>query len=170
MFGDSRLTFGELGAASARLARLLIASGVGPDTVVGLALPRSERMVVAIFAVIAAGGAYVPMDPSYPADRLAHMVADATPTVVVTDGTVRAALDAVLRGTAVTVLDDPEVEAALAVLPDAPVSDADRLAPLRPDHCVYVIYTSGSTGDRKGRGRHPCEPFLNLFESHRADL
>ncbi|OQQ31465.1 non-ribosomal peptide synthetase [Prescottella equi] len=169
VFGDSRLTFGELGAASARLARLLIASGVGPDTVVGLALPRSERMVVAIFAVIAAGGAYVPMDPSYPADRLAHMVADATPTVVVTDGTVRAALDAVLRGTAVTVLDDPEVEAALAVLPDAPVSDADRLAPLRPDHCVYVIYTSGSTGRPKGVAVTHAN-LLNLFESHRADL
>ncbi len=88
---------------------------------------------------------------------------------MVTDGTVRAALDAVLRGTAVTVLDDPEVEAALAVLPDAPVSDADRLAPLRPDHCVYVIYTSGSTGRPKGVAVTHAN-LLNLFESHRADL
>ncbi|MFM1724321.1 amino acid adenylation domain-containing protein [Rhodococcus sp. PAM 2766] len=167
--GGTRLTFGELGSASARLARLLIASGVGPDTVVGLALPRSERMLVAIAAVIAAGGTYVPMDPAYPADRLAHMVADATPTVVVTDSTVRAALEPVLRGTAVTVLDDSNVGAALRDLPEDPVLDAERLAPLRPDNTVYVIYTSGSTGLPKGVAVTHAN-LLNLFESHRADL
>ncbi|MCA1004848.1 amino acid adenylation domain-containing protein [Rhodococcus hoagii] len=169
VFGDARLTFDELGAASSRLARLLIASGVGPDTVVGLALPRSERMVVAIAAVIAAGGTYVPMDPSYPADRLAHMVADATPTVVLTDSTVHAVLEPVLRGTAVTVLDAPDIEAALAVLPPGSVTDAGRLAPLRPGHTVYVIYTSGSTGLPKGVAVTHAN-LLNLFESHRADL
>ncbi|CAM2921834.1 non-ribosomal peptide synthetase [Prescottella defluvii] len=169
VFGDTTLTFAEFGAASARLARLLIGSGIGPDVVVGLALPRSERMLVAIAAVIAAGGTYVPMDPSYPADRLAHMVSDAAPTVVVTDSVVAEALAPVLRGTAVTVLDDPTVVATLAALPAGPVTDVDRIAPLRPDNTVYVIYTSGSTGLPKGVAVTHAN-LLNLFESHRADL
>ncbi len=150
--GAEERTFAELGANSARLARLLIELGVGPDVLVGLALPRSAATVEAILAVLAAGGAYLPLDPSYPADRLAHMVADARPGVVLTTGAVAAELGATLPGGGahVVVLDDPDVQARLTALPAAAVTDADRRRPLRPGHTAYVVYTSGSTGLPKG--------------------
>jgi len=167
--GDVTLTFAELGARSARLARLLIASGVGPDTVVGLSLPRSEQMLVAMIAVIRAGGTYVPMDPSYPSDRLAHMASDSRPGVLVTVSSVLDGLSTIAGDVERVVLDDAATLARLAALPAAPVTDADRSAPLRPDNAVYVIYTSGSTGLPKGVAVTHAN-LLNLFDSHRADL
>ncbi|MEZ5151350.1 amino acid adenylation domain-containing protein [Rhodococcus zopfii] len=167
--GDVTLTFAELGQRSTRLARLLIASGVGPETVVGLALPRSEQMIVAIAAVIRAGGVYVPMDPSYPADRLAHMVTDARPRVIVTVSSVVGTITGVAAGTERVVLDDAATGDRIASLPATPVTDADRLAPLRPGNGAYVIYTSGSTGLPKGVAVTHSN-LLNLFDSHRADL
>ncbi|WP_337249826.1 amino acid adenylation domain-containing protein [Rhodococcus ruber] len=148
--GADQRTFAELGVNSARLARLLIELGVGPDVLVGLALPRSALTVEAILAVLAAGGAYLPLDPSYPAERLAHMVVDARPSVVLTTGAVAAELGACLTGAHVVVLDDPDVQARLAALPAAAITDADRRRPLRPGHTAYVVYTSGSTGLPKG--------------------
>ncbi|MFD0453198.1 condensation domain-containing protein [Rhodococcus aetherivorans] len=150
--GAEERTFAELGANSARLARLLIGLGVGPDVLVGLALPRSAATVEAVLAVLAAGGAYLPLDPSYPAERLAHMVADARPGVVLTTRAVADELGATLTGSGacLVVLDDPDLRARLAALPAAAVADADRLRPLRPGHAAYVVYTSGSTGLPKG--------------------
>ncbi|ETT24665.1 peptide synthetase [Rhodococcus aetherivorans] len=167
--GAVRLTFAQLGAASARLARRLIDEGVGPETLVGLALPRSADMMVALCAVHAAGGAYVPMDPAYPAERLAHMVGDARPRVVVTNGAVAQTLRPVLGGVPVLDLDDETVRADVGARPAAPVADHERTAPLRPEHPVYVIYTSGSTGLPKGVAITHAN-LLNLFDSHRADL
>ena len=167
--GAVTLSFAELGDRSARLARLLIGAGVGPETVVGLALPRSEHMIVAIAAAIRSGGVYVPMDPSYPADRLAHMIADSGPCVIVTTADVAGRIDAVAGETPVVVLDDPATRKALASLPATPVTDADRRAVLHPDNGVYVIYTSGSTGVPKGVAVTHAN-LLNLFDSHRADL
>ncbi|MGH3486993.1 MAG: condensation domain-containing protein, partial [Actinopolymorphaceae bacterium] len=78
-------SFGELEARANRLARLLIRRGVGPESVVGVLLPRSASWLVGLLAVMKAGGAYLPLDPSYPAERLAFVVGDAAPSVVVTD-------------------------------------------------------------------------------------
>ncbi|MDO1477941.1 non-ribosomal peptide synthetase [Rhodococcus ruber] len=167
--GNERLTFAELGAAAGRLARRLIDAGVGPETLVGLALPRAAETMVAICAVHAAGGAYVPMDPSYPAERLAHMIGDSRPRVVVTGGAVAHTLRPVLGAVPVLDLDDEAVRADLAVRPAAPVTDRERIAPLRPEHPVYVIYTSGSTGLPKGVAVTHAN-LLGLFDSHRADL
>ncbi|MBM7458205.1 non-ribosomal peptide synthetase [Rhodococcus coprophilus] len=167
--GAVTLSFAELGHRAARLARLLIGMGVGPETVVGLALPRSEHMIVAIAAAIGSGGVYVPMDPSYPADRLVHMIADSRPRVIVTVSVVAEQIAAVAGTTPVVVLDDPATRSALASLPGTAVTDADRLAALRPDNGVYVIYTSGSTGLPKGVAVTHAN-LLNLFDSHRADL
>ncbi len=167
--GAVTLSFADVGDRSARLARLLIGKGVGPETVVGLALPRSEHMIVAIAAAIRSGGVYVPMDPSYPGDRLAHMISDSCPRVIVTVAAVAEQITAVAGTTPVVVLDDPATRSALASLPATAVTDADRLTVLRPDNGVYVIYTSGSTGLPKGVAVTHAN-LLNLFDSHRADL
>jgi amino acid adenylation domain-containing protein/non-ribosomal peptide synthase protein (TIGR01720 family) len=89
--GDERLSYAELGARVNRLARLLLAHGAGPERVVALALPRSTDMVVALFAVLQTGAAYLPLDLSLPPDRLSHMVDDAAPVCVVTTSAVAAA-------------------------------------------------------------------------------
>ncbi|WP_037664113.1 AMP-binding protein, partial [Streptomyces aurantiacus] len=73
-FEDSRLSYGELNARANRLARHLRSLGVGPDVLVALCLPRSEHLMVAVLAVLKAGGGYVPVDPASPADRLAHIL------------------------------------------------------------------------------------------------
>ncbi|MEU8778954.1 amino acid adenylation domain-containing protein, partial [Streptomyces sp. NPDC048606] len=132
-----------------RLARLLIGRGVGPESVVGVALPRSFDLVVALHAVVRAGGAYLPLDTTLPTERLAHMVLTAAPVCVLTD---LASLDAVteVTWTQTVALDAPRVAAELAGLSGLAVTDAERTAPLLPRHPAYVIFTSGSTGRPKG--------------------
>ncbi|MDL4819442.1 non-ribosomal peptide synthetase [Actinomadura opuntiae] len=139
--GDARLTYAELNARANRLARHLIARGVGTDDFVALAHPRDENLVVAALAVLKAGAAYQPIDLTYPPDRVAYMLADAGPACVITTrsgelpaGTPRVELDALA-------LDD---------LPGENVTDAERVRPLRPGNLAYIIYTSGSTGRPKG--------------------
>ncbi|HEX5740328.1 MAG TPA: amino acid adenylation domain-containing protein, partial [Pilimelia sp.] len=131
------LSFAALHERAGRVAAWLAARGAGPGTVVGVALPRSADLVVALVAVLRAGAAYLPLDPDYPADRLALMVADAGPVALLTDTATRAGLPA--RVPAVLALDDAD-------LPPAP---AARPA-VRPQDPAYVIYTSGSTGRPKG--------------------
>ncbi|MGW0330969.1 amino acid adenylation domain-containing protein [Streptomyces sp. NPDC003011] len=144
-----RLDYARLDERANRLARLLIAQGAGPERTVALVLGRSVESVVAQLAVLKAGAAYLPVDPDYPADRIAFMFRDARPGAVLTTA---AHLHAVPdTGTApVTVLDDADVTARLAALPGTPPADADRTRPLRVVHPAYVIYTSGSTGVPKG--------------------
>ncbi|WP_037891690.1 AMP-binding protein, partial [Streptomyces sp. NRRL S-87] len=84
VFGREELSYAELDARANRLARLLVARGVGPEHVVALALPRSAQLVVALLAVMKAGGAYLPLDTKYPADRTDYMLRDARPTLVLT--------------------------------------------------------------------------------------
>ncbi|MDX6744045.1 non-ribosomal peptide synthetase [Actinocorallia sp. A-T 12471] len=145
--GGVETTYAALDAAANRLARLLVAHGAGPETVVALGVPRSAAMVEAVLAVAKAGAAYVPVDPAYPAERIAHMLSDARPALLVTTSEAAATLP---QGPPVLLLDAPETRARLAELSDADLTDADRTAPLRPDHPAYVIYTSGSTGTPKG--------------------
>ncbi|MEU9113910.1 amino acid adenylation domain-containing protein, partial [Streptomyces sp. NPDC048483] len=146
---DTRLTYAELAARAHRLAHLLCARGIGPETYVALALPRSADLVAGLLAVVTSGAAYVPLDPDYPADRLSYMVADARPALVVTaSGVDLSQVD--LAGTPVLVLDAADTEQELARQPATAPTDADRTSALRPDTPAYVIYTSGSTGRPKG--------------------
>ncbi|NCL74584.1 amino acid adenylation domain-containing protein [Rhodococcus sp. YH1] len=139
-------TYRELDAAAGRLARLLVAAGVGPDVRVALALPRSAESVLAVWAVAKAGGAFVPVDPAYPAERIAHMLGDCGATLGLTTTAHRSALPGALTWLE---LDDPALRAASAAESAAPLTDADRTRPLHPDHAAYLIYTSGSTGTPK---------------------
>nr|WP_218007388.1 non-ribosomal peptide synthetase [Nocardia otitidiscaviarum] len=134
------LTYAELGDRVNRLARHLISLGVGPEARVALALRRSVDLVVAMYAVSVAGGAYVPVDPDQPADRTDYILETSAPVCVLTDASYRTAVAPLVR------VDDP----ALASLAAEPITDADRCAPLSAAHTAYVIFTSGSTGRPKG--------------------
>ncbi|WP_103503891.1 non-ribosomal peptide synthetase [Streptomyces sp. SM14] len=136
------LSYRELDERAGRLARALVARGVGEGSYVGISLPRSDRMLTAVLAVLKAGGAYVPLDPAYPGERLAFMLEDSRPVLVLTDSTVAAGLPAT---TPCLRLDDPELEAELAAAPAGPFQ-----VPGVPGRTAYVIYTSGSTGRPKG--------------------
>ncbi|MFD8606635.1 hypothetical protein AMK14_14170 [Streptomyces sp. TSRI0445] len=146
LFGDTVVDYAELNARANRLARRLIAAGVGPDRLVAIAVPRSVRLIVAVLAVLKAGGAYLPLDPAYPADRLTHMVVDAEPVMLLrTEDVTSLRLDV-----PEFVLGDPSFEAACERESGGDVTQDERRAPLRPAHLMYVIYTSGSTGVPKG--------------------
>src|SRR6185437_14690566 len=84
IYDGTRLTYAELNARANRLARYLISLGAGPERLVAIAMPRSADMIVAVLAVLKARAAYVPVDPAYPADRIAFMLADAAPVAVLT--------------------------------------------------------------------------------------
>ena len=99
-YEDERLSYGQLNTRANRLAHHLIALGVKPDDRVAICVERSIEMVVALLAVLKAGGAYVPLDPAYPAERLAFMLQDCAPAIVLSHGPARAALDAALAGLA----------------------------------------------------------------------
>ncbi|MGH8079833.1 MAG: amino acid adenylation domain-containing protein, partial [Lysobacter sp.] len=145
---DVRLSYAELNRRANRLAHHLIALGVRPDHRVALALERGADFVVAMLATLKAGGAYVPLDPQYPADRLAFMLDDSRPKVVLTQASVQERLPAsrALMTASVVELDDPS--APWMELSEAD-PDADSLG-LTAEHLAYVIYTSGSTGKPKG--------------------
>ncbi|MFE4462579.1 amino acid adenylation domain-containing protein, partial [Nocardia tengchongensis] len=140
--GGERVTYAEFAARVHRLARRLIAEGVGPESLVALHIRRSLDLVTAAYAVLAAGGAYVPLDPDQPAERVAHVLDTADPVCVLT--TSRDSFDAGERRVI-------EVDTAvLAGYSEYPITDGERRAPLRPAHTAYVIFTSGSTGRPKG--------------------
>ncbi len=148
VFRDTVLTFAEVNARANRLARYLVANGAGPERVVGLALPRSVEMVVAMLAVFKAGAVYLPVDPTLPADRFDFLLGDAGPVLV---------------------LRDPVSESTVERYSDLNLTDADRLAVLRPSNSAYAIYTSGSTGQPKGvLVEH--RNLVNLLYNHRNDF
>ncbi|MEU8459379.1 amino acid adenylation domain-containing protein, partial [Streptomyces griseoaurantiacus] len=147
-FGDVELTYAELNARANRLARLLIERGVGPESPVAVMVHRSVDLVLGFLAVTKAGGAYLPLDPDYPAERLAYVLDDARPSLMLTSGDL-AGRPAAAK-VPLLVVDDPGTVAALREFTDTDPVDADRRAPLLPAHPAYVIYTSGSTGRPKG--------------------
>ncbi|GAA2097652.1 hypothetical protein GCM10009759_27950 [Kitasatospora saccharophila] len=130
------LSYRELDARADALARRLVAHGVGPEDRVAVALPRDAGLVVALLAVLKAGAAYLPLDPAYPAARLAYMLADAAPRLLLTTAEVH-------RGLPPT--DVPHLHPA-----EGPAAASAPLPPVDPAHPAYVIYTSGSTGRPKG--------------------
>ncbi|MFF7646158.1 amino acid adenylation domain-containing protein [Streptomyces canus] len=148
----TRLTYAELDERSNRLAHLLADHGAGPERLVALALPRTADLVVAVLAVLKTGAAYVPMDPEYPAQRLAFMLSDADPVLLV-------AADATApTGCAIPVVTVAESRHHPSTPPRLPLPD--------PANTAYVIYTSGSTGRPKGVSV-PHRNVVRLFASTR---
>ncbi|SNT64752.1 amino acid adenylation domain-containing protein, partial [Streptosporangium subroseum] len=147
VFEDTEVTYAELNARANRLARLLTKHGAGPETVVGVHLERSADLVVTLLAVVKAGAAYAPVDPDHPVERLAHLLDDARPALVVTTGDLHPRLPA---GGRHLILDAPDTAAVLDGQSDDDLNAGDRHGTLLPAHAAYVIYTSGSTGRPKG--------------------
>jgi amino acid adenylation domain-containing protein len=144
VFEGEALSYAELNARANQLAHHLRALGVGPDARVGLCVERSLEMMVGLLAVLKAGGAYVPLDPAYPAERLAYMLADSGPAVVLSQRGLRDRIGS----TAAPVL---ELDEAAPAWGHRPATTPER-GTLTPEHLAYVIYTSGSTGRPKGVG------------------
>ncbi|GDY51931.1 hypothetical protein SVIO_025540 [Streptomyces violaceusniger] len=145
----ARLTYAQLDADSNRLARHLIDHGVGPETRVAVIMGRTPELVTALLAVMKAGGAYLPIDPEYPAARIRATLTASAPVLLLTTADIAAGLG---DDTAVprVLLDDPAVCAAVAARAAGPLAQHERTAPLLPAHPAYVIHTSGSTGTPKG--------------------
>jgi amino acid adenylation domain-containing protein len=142
--GDNarNLDFAELHARADRLASHLIAKGVGPERVVGIACPRTVDLVVATLAVLKAGAAFLPLDTDHPAERLRYVIADAQPALVLACHATAQIGDALPPGTECLLLDGPETLHTLA--------PATPTRPIHPGNAAYLIYTSGSTGVPKG--------------------
>ncbi|MGE0155320.1 MAG: AMP-binding protein, partial [Reyranellaceae bacterium] len=149
--GDHAVSYTQLGDHAHRLARLLIAEGVGPDDPVAVLLDRSIEQIEAVTAVLQAGGAYLPLDVDLPDERLDFLLSDAKPARIITSTLLAARLPSAFRSQALC-FDDPDTRRRLAVLSPEPVAQAERRAPLGNGHLAYVIYTSGSTGRPKGAG------------------
>ncbi|CCQ17332.1 non-ribosomal peptide synthetase (fragment), partial [Rhodococcus sp. AW25M09] len=144
------ISYAELDATSSQLARVLIERGAGPESVVALGFQRSYFMVLAVWAVAKSGAAHLPVDPTYPQDRIAHMVSDSEAVLGLTT---RAHSDRLAGGQqdlAWLSVDDDEFVAEVRTRSTEPVTDADRLRPVTFQNPAYVIYTSGSTGKPKG--------------------
>ncbi|MDH4582512.1 amino acid adenylation domain-containing protein, partial [Pseudomonas sp. BN415] len=136
------LDYASLDAESTRLARHLLANGVGPDSLVAVCLERDCQLLVSLLAVLKAGGAYVPLDPEFPADRLRHMLDDSGAKLLLTDSALLDQLPPATSGQQRWCLDQLE--------PPAGYDNAAPLPTVDPEHLAYVIYTSGSTGLPKG--------------------
>ncbi|MFM0393223.1 amino acid adenylation domain-containing protein [Paraburkholderia phytofirmans] len=139
-----QMSYGELDANADRVAASLIEAGVRADTAVALCVERSFDMVVALIGVLKAGAAYLPIDPDYPADRIAYLLDDAKPAVVLTQPHLLEGVTAAVDNTRVKILTVDALRGADFTL-SAPV-------PVAPDQLAYLIYTSGSTGKPKGAG------------------
>ncbi|MER5622347.1 amino acid adenylation domain-containing protein [Streptosporangium sp. NPDC002544] len=144
--GNLTLTYAELNARANRLAHHLGSRGVGPETLVGLAFPRTADLVVAALAVLKTGAAYLPLDLEHPPERVALLLRDAGPALVLTAGAEAEILAGAFEEVPRILLDDPEV---LAALDGCPVTDPVT-GGFHPDGAAYTIYTSGSTGRPKG--------------------
>ncbi|MFI7453013.1 amino acid adenylation domain-containing protein [Nonomuraea sp. NPDC049714] len=142
---DGSATYAELDARTDRLAALLARHGAGPERVIGLMVPRSLALVETLLAVLKTGAAYAPLDPGHPAERLAFLIGDVAPEVVVTVKALAATLPV---GIERVIVDDPDVVACLA--DTAASAPTPGKVSVHPDGAAYVMYTSGSTGRPKG--------------------
>ncbi|WP_458788569.1 amino acid adenylation domain-containing protein [Pseudonocardia nantongensis] len=170
--GSDRLTYAELDAAVNRTARLLLARGAGPETVVALGLPRSHETVIALFAILRTGAAYLPLELDHPPARLVETMRDAHPVALLSTTAVAPTLAG--AGVPAVRLDDPATADERAGLDGGPLTDAELGAfapgtPGRLDVPAYVIYTSGSTGKPKGVVT-PYRGLTNMQLNHRAEI
>jgi amino acid adenylation domain-containing protein/thioester reductase-like protein len=160
-FRDQSWTYKELAEKTSKLAHWLKRQGVEPDSPVGLFTERSLEMVLGIYGTIQSGGAYMPLEPSYPESRLRYMIEDARPRVILTQRRLRAMLESLVpKGVVILVLDDPHAE--WTQMETSPVESA-----VHADHLAYILYTSGSTGRPKGVGvphRGICNRLLWMQE------
>ena len=136
----AKLTYAELDRRANQLARYLQAMGIGPETSVGVALARSPLVPVALLAILKAGATYVPLDPSYPRERLSFIVQDASVTLILTEGAAREWIP-----DEVPSIDLTEAASAIAAQSESALDESERA-----DTPAYVMYTSGSTGRPKG--------------------
>jgi amino acid adenylation domain-containing protein len=144
VYEDQQLTYGQLNRRANQLAHHLLALGVQPDDRVAICAERSLELIVGLIGVLKAGAAYVPLDPSYPSDRLAFMLADSTPVALLTQAALVAGLPALTLPLVV-------LDADSALLNGQADSNPDpALQGLTSRHLAYVTYTSGSTGMPKG--------------------
>ncbi|MFE5701588.1 amino acid adenylation domain-containing protein [Rhodococcus koreensis] len=141
--GDDRLTYREFSERVNRLGRHLITLGVGPESVVALSSKRSTDLMVGIYAVLAAGGAYLPVDSDHPMERTRSVLANARPVALLSSEEVGLPGAEHLPVWLIESFD-------LTGYDPGPITDSDRKAPLRSSHLAYLIYTSGSTGTPKG--------------------
>jgi amino acid adenylation domain-containing protein len=139
--GKDVLTYAQLNARANQLAHFLRKRGAGPESLVAMYMDRSLELVIAILAIVKAGAAYVPLDSTYPADRLAFMLDDSKPALLLTEESMRPAIP---RCAAQVVCVDTERDAIASEIVQNPVTNVNG------DNLVYVIYTSGSTGQPKG--------------------
>ena len=162
--GEERLSYGELEARSNQLARYLVSMGVGPEVVVGLCVERSVETVVGILGVLKAGGAYLPLDASYPAERLSYMLRDARACGVVTQSSLTASVPGSFSGWRVRLDEDWGRIGKRSRKRVKSGASAENLA--------YVMYTSGSTGTPKGVGvvHRNIVRLIDPVEIHRQDV
>ncbi|MER5985967.1 amino acid adenylation domain-containing protein [Streptomyces sp. NPDC001787] len=144
--GATTVTYAELNERANRLARHLVDLGAGPETLVAVALPRTPELVVALLGVLKAGAGYLPLDPDQPAERIAKVVAGASPVLAVTTE----ALAHRLPGPPLCVLDAPRTAAAVRQRAAHDLTPGERTARPTSRTAAYVIHTSGSTGEPKG--------------------
>jgi amino acid adenylation domain-containing protein len=157
------VTYAELNRRANQLARYLKDKGIGPDQLVGICVERSVEMIVGVLGILKAGAAYLPLDPNYPAERLAFMLEDAAPRIILTKKELQAELSATQAEVLVLETKSKEtVGYAEANLPAAELG-------LSAEKLVYVIYTSGSTGRPKGTAM-AHHSMVNLIEWHRKTL
>lgn len=143
VFEGRELTYEQLNKQANRLAHHLRNQGVGPDVLVGICVERSLDMIAGLLAILKAGGAYIPLDPAYPKERLADMLDDARPALLLTQQHLLASLPN--TSSAVFCLDTDQEKLAY-------YADTNLYNHTRPGNLAYVIYTSGSTGKPKGIG------------------
>ncbi|MDV6241555.1 non-ribosomal peptide synthetase, partial [Rhodococcus opacus] len=144
---DRRVTYRQLDEWSNRVARVLRDRGVGPETFVAVGMPRSIESVISIWSITKAGAALVPVDPTYPRDRIEYMLTDCRAALGLTVRSRRSTLPDTVPW---LVLDDEDFAAQAADVSPAPITDEERTRPLHLAHPAYLIYTSGSTGRPKG--------------------
>ena len=159
MHGETRVSYRELEARAGRLATHLQTLGVGPEVIVGVCLERSVGAIVSVLAVLKAGGAYLPLDPAYPSDRLTYMLENSRAALLITEAEVWQGRHTPARTFSLRGFEESEAEG----------TDAEKLEVPAENPLAYVIYTSGSTGKPKGVAV-PHVPACHLIRWHAGNM